>query len=226
MKNNISFLSLFFLFSSMPIMEAQSQYKAIWGSLLNDPAMVRYFNGVFETLGVIVMPEGEAFTVHQAETGFTITEDIATTCDYVVKIDAKNVSNLVSHAQDGTVSADESYEIIKVLFTPLTAQALQHPCLSKPLMRALSGIEKKMLVHLKDPNSTSVVSHSLQYEKRKWQVSEGVCSDAQRTFTLTPDQAILFQRKLFNAVKLDTAKEWKAFRKWYLGWREDVSVTQ
>lgn len=204
--------------------QAQS-VKELWQPLLNQPGMATYFSGLFETLGIRIAETGEEVTVTHRIDHFEIAEGIVDSAvDYVVDLRQENVSNLLQHGADGQVDSYESYRIMAVLFTPLTRAALQNPMMNKSFPQKLAHIENHVHVYLKSPANDEYVAHTLLYLNKKWLVIEGIHGDAKRIFTLKPEDALVYQREVFKAEKADTRRAWKKFMKFYLSWRDTVSV--
>jgi hypothetical protein len=132
---------------------------------------------------------------------------------------------MLKHGDDSKIDEQESFKIMSVLFTPLTRASLTSPVLSKPILRRISGIENHIHINLISPEGKDTVSHTLIYLNEKWLVVPGVHGEAKRIFYLTPKDAVDYQRKVFIALNQNNAKAWRKFKKWYIPWREDVSVT-
>lgn len=196
-----------------------------WQDLLNKPGLATYFSGIFDHLGIHVIETGERFTVNHLGTHFSLTSGIDTShVDYIVDLSTVNISNLSKHGADARIDSLESYKIMSVLFTPLTQSSLQSPVLKKPLFRKLSGVEDVIHVYLMSPDKVSYAVHTLIYVKRQWIVVPGIYGTPKRVFKMTPEQAIAYQRKMFEAKKKDSFGGWMKFRKWYKKWRKEVSV--
>jgi hypothetical protein len=58
----------------------------------------------------------------------------------------------------------------------------------------------------------------------QWIVVPGIYGKSKRTFILSPEQALTFQRKVFSANQTNSKTGWKEFLKWYTTWKKEVSV--
>lgn len=222
-KTKILLISLAFLFSLNEV-KSQKTMEA-WNDLLDKKEFADYFSGMFNKLGIVVKETGERFTVIHKGDHFELKDGInEEEADYVVKLELHNIKDLREHGEDEVIDDNESFRIMRTLFTPLTRASLQIPTLSKPFLRKISGIENHIHVNLISPNKKDTVSHTLLYINKNWLVVPGVYGKAKRVFNLSPNEAIVYQRKVFEAMEKDTNKGWKKFRKWYLDWREGVSV--
>jgi len=205
--------------------ESSSYSMKEWEELLDKPQLADFFNGIFDNLGIIVDETSEEFTVHHKGNHFTLSKGInKASVDYTVHLKPENIANMKRHGSDEEISSDEAYKIMSVLFSPLTKASLDHPMLKKPLKRKLAGIENLIHVNLISNNNKNITSHSLIFINREWIVAEGIHGTPKRTYSITPEQALDYQRHIFKAIKNDTRKEWNRFRKWYLTWRKNVST--
>lgn len=209
----------------MPVNKIYSQRAADeWKELLQKEGLAKYFEGLFNHLGIKIKETGEAFTVHHLGTHFSITDGInIKEADYIAEISLKNVENMKQHGGDAAISAYESYKIMSVLFTPLTQSALSHPMFRKALLMKMAGIENHIHVVLVSPDKQEETTHTLLFINKEWLVIPGLHGAAKRKFMMNQEDALEFQRKAFKAKITNTKKEWRAFRKWYLQWRKTVS---
>lgn len=217
--------SLITTFVALTSIAQETRAVDTWSGILNKPELATYFGGVFNKMGFIIAETNEEFTVIHHGDHFTIENGIdSKSVDYVVNLKMENVTNLVAHSSDNTIDEHESYRIMAALFTPLTEASLTSPTMSKPLMRKMADIENFIHVNLNGPDGETV-SHTLIYLNKSWTVIPGKHGNAKRVFNLSPKDAIDYQRQVFIALQANNMKDWKAFKKWYITWREGVSVT-
>jgi hypothetical protein len=195
----------------------------LWSQIAQTPELVGYFDGVFSKAGINVEESGEEFTVTNVGGGFQLSPGIDPDVEFVVPVKEENITRLAQHAANGAFDPHESWRIVKVLFTPLTRAALQSPTVRKNWMRLLSGVEQVIHVNLVDPDGGEAACHTLAYAGDQWLVIPGLHGTAERTYWLTPDQALTFQRQLYGALKSDTLGGWWQFANWYRAWRQRVS---
>ena len=123
-----------------------------WENILQTPELVEYFQGIFNHLGITIKETGESFTIHHKGDSFAFEEGmIKENVDFVVPLELQNIENMVTHAQDGKISANESWRILNVLFTPMTRVTLKTPVLSVNWRRKLAGVEDLTHVYLLNP---------------------------------------------------------------------------
>ncbi len=220
---NLAFKTFALLFIST-FTFGQTTTMEMWRELLDKRELAVYFSGIFDDMGFIIEETGEQFTVSHKGEHFTIKEGVKfDSVDYVVRLKLENIENMQKHGADNKIDEHESFRIMSVLFTPLTEASLTNPTLSKPWLRKMSGIENHIHINLLGPEKADTVSHTLIYLNKKWLVIPGTYGAAKRVFNLSPQEAIDYQRSVFVALKKDSMKEWKKFKKWYIKWREGVS---
>ncbi|MFB0519891.1 MAG: hypothetical protein ACETWD_00480 [Desulfatiglandales bacterium] len=200
-----------------------------WQSIIQDPRVVHFFTDIFERLGVRVTDTKEQFTcIHRGDRiDFEPTLD-EKKVDYTVEIQSYQVDRLAEHAKTGEFGIAEQYRIVRALFTPATSATLKSPIQSSSIVRALSGVEDLIHVYLMSPTPEEPdcedTNHTLIYVKGQWLVIPGLHGRPRRTFRLTMEDALIYQRKIFTALKANRWLSWWKFLRWYLRWRKAVST--
>jgi hypothetical protein len=195
-----------------------------WSSIAQTPELVGYFQGVFTKVGITVEETGESFTVVHRGDAVGFSAGLDPDVEFIVPVKLENVERLALHARDGRFDPDESWRIVQVLFTPLTRAALQSPAATNNWLRRLAGVEPLIHVHLMHPNGVDSVTHTLAYAGKQWLVIPGLHGRAARTYRLTPDQALTFQRQFYAALRKSSMGSWWQFANWYRTWRRSVSA--
>ena len=196
-----------------------------WESILQTPELIKYFNGIFNHLGVVIDETGESFTIHHTGDAFIFEEGIIKEkVDFIVPLQVENIKNMVRHSEDGKISENESWRILDVLFTPMTRVTLETPVLSVNWRRKLAGVEDLTHVYLLNPSGKEASSHTLIYVKGQWLVLKGLHGSPRRIYRMTPTQSIEYQRAIFSAMQKDTLWGWWKFAKFYKKWRKTCSV--
>ena len=196
-----------------------------WNNIMQTPEIVDYFDGVFDKLGITVEGMDEKFTVHHQGDKITFSKGIDDDIDFLVPLQKQNILNMISHSKDGSISPEESWRILSVLFTPLTYETLKVPPLAINWRRKLAGVEDLIHVYLLEPSGGEANKHTLIYVKDQWLVVEGLHGEPRRTYRMTPEQSLDYQRRIFTAIKIDSFWEWWRFASWYKEWRKACSVT-
>ena len=195
----------------------------VWRGITQTPDIVEYFRGLFDRISFTVAETGEAFTATHHGDALTFSEGVDAAADFTVPLQVENIQRLAAHARAGRIDAAESWRIAAVLFTPLTQATLRHPVMASTWIRRLAGVEDLIHVHLIDPNGQQQATHTLAYAARQWVVLPGLHGVARRSYRLTPDQSLDYQRHVFAAMKRNSLAAWWQFAGWYRRWREAVS---
>lgn len=198
----------------------------VWSDIVQTPEIVGYFDGVFAKAGVHVIESNEEFTVIHQGDGFTFHQGIDKDVEFTVDLTQEQILNLWKNTASGDIDLEESWRIVQVLFTPLTRAALQSPTVRRNWLRVLAGVEKVIHVHLISPSGQPAATHTLAYAGSQWLVIPGLYGKAERTYHLSPTDALAFQRQLYAALKDDSYGAWWRFANWYREWRIKVSITQ
>ena len=166
----------------------------LWQGIADTPALVEYFKDSFDTLGVSVEGTEYSLTVTHTGTALELKSGIAANVDFRVTITPEQVMNMVSNAEDNRISEQESWRILNVLFTPMTAVTLDNEVLTNNRLRKALGVEDLTHVSLLNPSGDTASSHTLFYVKGQWVVVSGLHGKPRRTYTLAA-QALEYQRK-------------------------------
>ncbi len=210
---------------SISFSEETNSYMESWENIIQTSEVIEYFDGVFEVLGISIEETDEQFTVYHKGNSILLEKGIDPNSDFIVPLKAHNIQNMIDHSKDGTISPEESWRILSVLFTPMTKVTLQTPTLSVNWMRKFAGVEDLTHVYLISPNGKEANKHSLIYVKGQWLVLEGLHGNPRRTYRMNQSDSLLYQRKIFAAMKKDSFMGWIKFGLWYKKWRKTVSIT-
>jgi hypothetical protein len=212
-----------------PSVAGKQSSMQMWSTIVEKPEVVNYFRDLFSKAGVTVEGSSkeetpEDFTVIHNGNNFVLHAGIDSDVEFVVPLKQENVVNLLRFASDGQFDAEESWRIVQVLFTPLTRAALQSPNVRRDWLRRLAGVETVIHVHLLDPSGGDAVRHTIAYTGDQWLVISGLHGTAGRTYWLSPEQALIFQRNFYRALKEDSFSSWWQFSNWYREWRVTIST--
>ena len=195
----------------------------LWRAIVQTEQLVEFFTGLFDVIGITIEETGEELTARIEEDRIHIDPGLPENYDFLVPLKLENVHNMVSHAADGTLDEFEVWQIVAVLFTPLTRATLTNPVMSRNLLRKLAGIEDLVHVQLIGPEAENVANHTLIFVSNQWLVFEGLHGKPQRKYIMTGDDCITYQKQVFKAMKADNFLTWVKFGRWYTKWRDSVS---
>ena len=196
----------------------------VWRMIPQTPEVVTFFTGIFDVIGVSISETAEELTVAIEREAIRIDPGLPENPDFVVPIAWENVENMVAHAEDGEIDPREAWRIVSVLFTSLTQATLRNPVMSNNLMRRIAMVEDIAHVFLVAPDGKEANCHTLVYVKGQWLVISGLHGNPKRTFRMSAEDCIDYQRKVFSAIKKNSLFEWFRFSSWYRKWRKGVSV--
>ena len=196
-----------------------------WNELTSGPAVVEFFKNLFEHLGVQVTDTNEAFTCHHRGDKIELVQGVdEEAVDYTVEIESFQVDRLVKHTRDTEIDEIEKFRIVRALFTPATAAILKKR-LSSKLIRFLLGAEPVTHVNLKSPSAEEAnAQHTLVVAGNQWLAITGLHGDPDRIYDMTMDEALVYHRKAFATMKVDTFGAWWKFGGWYKDYRETIST--
>tara|TARA_Y100001970_G_scaffold276567_1_gene379432 strand:- start:188 stop:865 length:678 start_codon:yes stop_codon:yes gene_type:complete len=216
---------LFLIIISPVLTQEQNTVINVWKNIIQTNEMIEYFDGVFKKLGVTIEETGEKFTVYHNGDSIYLEPGIDPDSDFVVPLKIQNINNMVSHSKDGKISAEESWRILSVLFTPITKVTLQSPILSVNWKRKLAGVEDLTHVYLISPDGKEANKHTLIYAKGQWLVLDGLHGKPRRTYQMDQSASLLYQKQIFSAMQRNSFLGWLKFGIWYKKWRKTVSIT-
>jgi hypothetical protein len=195
-----------------------------WQQFTQNPGLADFFEGLFQSIGIEVKDSDEAFTVYLQEGEFELQKGIdRAEVDYVVEVNEANVADVMTFGEDANIDRVEGFRIIRVLFSPLTRAALDNPQITSGFKLWLGGIDQEMHVYLLGPEGKRIDAHTLLFHEGHWYVIPGIHGPAERVFRLEFEDALAFQRRMYQAQKTNTNRAWRQFRNWYVEWREGVS---
>ncbi len=199
-----------------------------WQTVTQDPRVVGFFKGTFQRAGVRVSDTGEAFTVvhHGDHVTFEPALNESTT-DFTVDIQQFQVDRFAEAASTGALEALAQYRAVRAIFTPATQATLRNPMMANGVLRRLARVEELIHVRLKSPvpDQEPDTTHTLVHVRGQWLVIPGLHGRPARTFELSIEDAVFYQRHVLRALRGDNVLEWLRFGAWYLGWRPKVSRT-
>ncbi len=196
---------------------------------MQSPAVVGFFDGLFERAGVRVTDTGEAFTGRHAGDRIEFENGLdESAVDFTVEIDSAQVDRMVEDAKPGELDEGAQFRITAELSTPATQAALRRPVIKNRLLRnllfKLGRAESLIHVTLAAPPGETDVSHTVAYVDGQWLVIPGLHGTVPHGYRLTVANAVTYQRKMLAARKRNSLSTWIAFARWYGRFRKRVVV--
>lgn len=196
-----------------------------WKQLSDKPKIVSFFDGMFHKMGIVVTDSEEELTVHLTDGRFKLEEGIDPDSDYVIELSTENIANMIRHGEDGEIDEDEAFRIMTVLFRPLSRATMQNAKFQAKEYKLIADVENHLAIYLEHPRTKEHIGYTFIYLNDNWMIIPGIYGQALRTFTLTPQEIIRFQKKVFAALKSSDITAWKNFDQWYSEWKNEVSTT-
>ena len=199
-----------------------------WRSAMQPPAVVAFFDGLFETGGVRVSDTGEAFTCRHLGDRIEFADGLDEgAVDFTVEIESSQVDRLLVDAQAGAFDAGAQYRIMVELATAATRSMLARPVVKSRLLRrvlfTIGRAESLMHVTLVPPPGEPEVGHTIVYVDGQSLVIEGLHGRVPHVYRLSVADASEFQKRMLAARKANKLSPWLAFARWYGGLRKKVA---
>ena len=195
---------------------------ALWRSIAQTDEIVDFFTDMFDVMGIVIEETGEELTLRVGENKIHIDPGLPAKCDFLVPLKTENVTNMVSHAEDGSLGEYEAWRIASVLFTPLTRETLKNAVMSKSILRRLARIEDLVHVQLLGPESQHVASHTLVFASGQWLVIDGYTVRQEEFHDDRPGVRCLPEAGL-QGDESEQHPGLDRFGRWYVKWRASAS---
>ena len=199
-----------------------------WQSALQPPAVIAFFDGLFEVAGVQVTDTGEAFTCRHAGDHIEFEDGIdESKMDFIVDIDSAQIDRMLEDVRAGDLDEGAQYRIMVELATAATRAMLSRPRIRSRFFRSilfkLGRAESLMQVTLIPPTGEPEVGHTIAYVDGQWLVIEGLHGSVRHVYRLSIEDATEFQRRMLAARKANQLSTWIRFAGWYGRLRKRVA---
>lgn len=200
-----------------------------WRSAMQPPAVVAFFNGLFDIAGVRVTDTGEAFTCRHAGDRIEFSDGIdEAKVNFTVDIESSQVDKLLEDVQPGALDEGAQYRIMFELATAATRAMLARPRIRSRFLRSilfkLGRAESLMHVTLVPPPGEAEQGHTVAYVDGQWLVIPGLHGRAPHVYRLTIADAVEFQRRMLAAREANKLSTWLGFARWYGRLRKQVAT--
>jgi hypothetical protein len=194
-------------------------------ALTQKRSAVEWFKGLFSRVHVEVTDQKERFTmVHrgdrvEVEEGFQ-----GDNPSFVIPLESQNIRNLVGFFDDDGIDNQEQYRIVKFMLKPCLKAALEMPVLQNNAFRKIVRVDTHWQEALLDPQGQEDEQLTVMCVNDQWLVVPGYHGKPQRRLVMKPEQVLDFQRRVFNADEKNNLTTWLEVGRWYVQWRDQVSV--
>ncbi len=194
-------------------------------ALAQKQSAVQWFKGLFHQVHLVITDTGEKFTiVHHGDHVEILPDFQATKPNFVIPLQSENIARLTTAFGDDTIDAQEQYRIVKFMLKPCLQAALEMPILNNPALLRIVKVDTHWQEALLDPQGNEDEQVTIIYVNKQWLVIPGYFGKPQRRVRLTPEQLLEFQRRILEADDSGKISGWTAVARWYVNWRDQISV--
>jgi hypothetical protein len=194
-------------------------------SLTQKPSAVKWFQGLFTRAHLEVTDQNEQFTV--LHTGDRVEVETGLHGDdphLVIPLESQNIRNLHGFFENDQISDYEQYRIVKFMLKPCLRAALAMPILQNSAFRKIVRVDLHWQEALLDPQGQEDEQVTVVCVNDQWLVIPGYYGRPQRRLVMKPEEVLDFQRRVFNADEKNNLPTWLDLGRWYVRWRDQVSV--
>ena len=195
-----------------------------WYAIKVAPQMVEYLRGTFDTLNFTVEETGERFYLVYRGDGLSVKGGKAGQADLDVPITEAQVNAVAELASDGSLDRQDAFQVMQILYAPITRSFLTGSFLNNDIIRRLAGVEDLIHITLWTPERPESRSVTLKAEGGHWYVLDGLVGDPKRVFRLNEPQTLEYMRQVHRARSSSSLKAWIDFVNWYTKWKDRVSI--
>lgn len=193
--------------------------------LKENKSVVEWFKGLFSQVHLEITDTGEKFTIlHQGDHVKIIPGFQAKKPNFVIPLESENINRLTAAFSGSGIGAQEEYRIVKFMLKPCLRAALEMPILNNPALLKIVKVDTHWQEALLDPQGNLDEQVTIVYVNKQWLVIPGFHGIPKRRLVLTPNQLLDFQRRVLAADASGKISEWTKLARWYVKWREEISV--
>ena len=199
-------------------------------SILKDLAQKRaaadWFKGLFKQAHLEVTDTGEKFTISLQGNRIDVAAGLeGRKPNLIIPVESENLRWLADAFSDGKIDGEEEYRIVKYLLKPCLKASLVMPILRNKAIVSLLKVNTHWQEALVHPKGTEDEKVTVIYINKQWLVIPGWHGTPQRRLLLKPEQFLDFQRRVFQADASGNLADWVKLTRWYVKWREAITVS-
>jgi len=189
------------------------------------PSAVAWFKGLFTRAHAAIIDTGEQFTIlHHGDRAEVMTGFGADKPNFVVPLQSENIRRLSAAFADDVIDTQEQYRIVKFMLHPCLKASLDMPILRNKTLLNIVKVDTHWQEALLDPQGNEDEQVTIIFANKQWLVIPGYHGKPQRRLRLTPEQLLDFQRRVFQADESNKLTAWVKLARWYVKWREEITV--
>ena len=194
-------------------------------ALAQQPSAVAWFRGLFRRAHMEVTDTGERFTFVQQGDGIQVESGFqGNDPNFVMPLHSENIRNLTAFFADNRIGEYEQYRIVKFMLVPCLTASLAMPILQNGAFRKIVKVDTHWQEAILDPDGNEDEQLTVMYANDQWVILPGYHGKPQRRLVMKPEQVLEFQRRVLEADDKNNIATWLETGRWYLQWRESVSV--
>ena len=193
--------------------------------LVQKPSAVAWFKKLFKHAHIEITDTGEKFTIiHRGDSAEVLVGFQAEKPNFVIPLQSENIRRLSVAFSNGSPSEFERYRIVKFMLKPCLGPLLTMPILSNKAMLNILKVDTHWQEALLDPDGNEDEQLTVIYINNQWLVVPGYHGKPQRRMVFKPDQVLEFLRRIFEADESGSLTSWLDVARWYVKWREEITV--
>ena len=193
------------------------------------PAALKFFDGLFDIVGVMVLDTGEKFTCLQTATGIEFMDGLdENSTGYIIQIYAYQAERLANYLQTGEIPEIEQYRIVKSLYAPMASAAFKNTAVLRFMNNTAVSllIKRRRVVHIElispDPSQEDHSYYTLLGASKQWLLLDGHHGTPYRLFRMNYLDVIEMCKQVTVTMKTGGWMRWARLAIWYVGWRSKV----
>lgn len=200
-----------------------------WDRAFQPPAVVAFFDGLFDRVGIRVKDTGETFTcIHHGDRILFSDELDESSVDFVVQLESSQIDWMIENMKTGELGEIAKFRIMAVLAAPATEAVLNRPIIKNewlaPLLYRIGGVQLHMQVVLVGPPGEAEVGYTIDQTPSRTFVIPGLHGATEPRYRLTVDDAVTYQRRMLAARRANSFWTWIRFARWYREFTKKVKV--
>ena len=193
--------------------------------LVQKKSTVEWFKGLFKQVHLEITDTSEKFTIiHRGDRAELLSGFQAERPNFVVPLESENIRRLIVAFSNDKPTAQEQYRIVKFMLKPCLKAMLDMPILTNKAMVKIIKLDTHWQEALLDPQGNEDEQLTAIYINKQWLVIPGYHGRPQRRLVFKPTQVLDFQRRVFEADESGSLAVWLNLARWYVKWREEISV--
>jgi len=193
--------------------------------LAEKKSAVAWFKGLFTQVHLEITDTGEKFTIlHHGDRAEIVSGFHAKKPNFVIPLSSESVGGLTRAFSDDVIDKKEEYKIVRFMLVPCLRAALDMPILNNAALLKIVKVDTHWQEALLDPSGNEDVQVTIVYVNKQWLVIPGFHGKPKRRLVFTPEQLMEFQRRVLAADASGKISDWTKLAKWYVDWREAISV--